>query len=807
MQGERLLHRKPQPSTSLSPGVTAPSSRSVSPSPANLPNDPRLDKRSDDWAASAVAPRESQGLLQGKEKPGYLLDRGYDEDPPSQNKVDYGILAGIFLLAAAFRFYRIDYPAGVVFDEVHFGKFASYYIRREFFFDVHPPLAKLMLAFAGWVIGYDGHFEFENIGESYIDNKVPYIGLRALPALLGSAIPAVVYGIMRESGYPRIVALFSTMLILLDNAHITQTRLILLDAQMIFFMSLAFYSYVRFYKLRYSSFTRPWWTWMIATGVFLSLTISCKMVGLFAFLAIGSAVIVDLWNILDVRRGHRMETVAKHFFARVFGLIIVPAVVYLFWFWVHFAVLTKSGTGDEFMSAAFQQTLLDSPLTALAEEIRYYDTITLQHKNTKAFLHSHLDRYPLKYDDGRISSAGQQVTGYPFNDTNNHWIVEPTKEIPATGRGRVVRHHDVITLRHIVTNTTLLTHDVACPTLATNTEFTTWDGKCESEQECRTKEMDTHFKINIDDAHEGQQWMSKSSHFQLVHVPTQVAMWTHTDPVLPEWGHKQQEINGNKNLRDRSTYWVVDEIVKDPNVTDILRPKKTPRKPTKVNFFKKFFELQIAMLQHNAGLTDSHPYASGPINWPFLLSGISFWTGKNEDKEQVYLIGNVVGWWICVMAISVFVGVLAADQLAQRRGLTPIPIPVRNRLYNSGGWFLLAWAFHYAPFFTMSRQLFLHHYLPAHLLSALVAGVAFHFLFCGDTVDYPVSVAGPTTRRRPRMRAELGKAGIAAFVVVVALLLANFEFFRPLTYGTPGLTPEQVNRRRVLSSWTLHYAK
>lgn len=88
------------------------------------------------------------------------------------------------------------------------------------------------------------------------------------------------------------------------------------------------------------------------------------------------------------------------------------------------------------MSPAFQQTLLDSPLTLNAEgtlasarflschltrssralaEIRYFDTIILQHKSTKAFLHSHPDRYPLKYDDGRISSAGSFLS--PFRNS------------------------------------------------------------------------------------------------------------------------------------------------------------------------------------------------------------------------------------------------------------------------------------------------------------------------------------------------------------------------------------------------------
>lgn len=96
------------------------------------------------------------------------------------------------------------------------------------------------------------------------------------------------------------------------------------------------------------------------------------------------------------------------------------------------------------------------------------------------------------------------------------------------------------------------------------------------------------------------------------------------------------------------------------------------KQPRKMNFFSKFGELQLLMLQHNAGLTASHPYASNPINWPFLLSGISFWT-DNVPQKQIYLIGNIVGWWTCVIALSVYVGIIGADLLARRRGIDPIP--------------------------------------------------------------------------------------------------------------------------------------
>jgi dolichyl-phosphate-mannose-protein mannosyltransferase len=136
----------------------------------------------------------------------------------------------------------------------------------------------------------------------------------------------------------------------------------------------------------------------------------------------------------------------------------------------------------------------------------------------------------------------------------------------------------------------------------------------------------------------------------------------------------------------------------------------------------------------------------------------------------------------------------------------------RSRLYNSTGFFFLAWATHYFPFFVMGRQLFLHHYLPAHLASCLVTGSLVEFIFQNEPLESEVTAKGgkKVAKRHLTARDRFGSQSMlpswAAVGVILALVAAGWYFFLPLTYGYPGLSVEQVLRRKWLG-YDLHFAK
>lgn len=368
---------------------------------------------------------------------------------------------------------------------------------------------------------------------------------------------------------------------------------------------------------------------------------------------------------------------------------------------------------------------------------------------------------------------------------------------------RKVLHGDVVKLHHVMTNTDLLSHDVASPYFPTNQEFTTID----IEQSYGARHNDTLFEIRIENGKDGQVFKSMASHFKLIHYPSKVAMWTHTKP-LPEWAFKQQEINGNKNVNQASNIWYVEDI---PSLAgDDPRNIKEERKVKHMPFLRKYFELQRAMFHHNNALTSSHPYASQPIEWPFLLRGVSFWT-KNDTREQIYFLGNPIGWWLASSLLAVLAGILGADQLTQRRGVDALDRRTRSRLYNSTGFFFIAWLAHYLPFFIMGRQLFLHHYLPAHIASSLVTGALVEFVFCVEPIEKEVASKDGAKKKQYSQCSSISTVqnllpAWLAFAVITAAVIAGFLFFVPLTYGTIGMSAEEVNARKWLG-YDLHFAK
>ncbi|KAI3649787.1 hypothetical protein MP228_005419 [Amoeboaphelidium protococcarum] len=694
---------------------------------------------------------------------------------PQKNVYVSATLLLLTVLAVLTRFYNLNYPDQVVFDEVHFGKFASYYLRGTFFFDVHPPLGKLIVALSGWLKGYDGSYLFDKIGDVYAEHNVPFVFMRSFPAFFGAAMVPLVFKILQETGHSLHASMLGASMVLFDTGLTTQCRYILLDSFMIFFDIFSVFCWIKFYQQRHRPFCAKWWLWMLVSGVAISLTTSVKMVGLFIVALVGVSTIIDLWRIIDIRRGISDWECFKHFTGRVIGFIAVPFAVYLLWFAIHFSLLTKSGPGDTFMSAEFQSTLENNRFNQDSRSVYYNSTITILHYQTNAYLHSHAHNYQLRYDDGRVSSAGQQVTGYPHNDTNNDWRIIPEDGKVTVGKKqpRMVRHGDVIQLLHVTTGKYLLTHDVASPLTKTHMEVTCVDL---NDAAFAARRQETLFKLEFIEAHEQAKNMSTiDTKFRLIHVNTKVGINSYKSK-LPEWGFGQQEVNGNKNSNEDTTAWIID-AVKGPY--DIVARKAMQNKGP--SFLSKFIEQQSVMLRENSALVSSHPFQSFPISWPVLSRGISYWV--KEPDQQVYLIGNPFIWWLGSFGVALVSALIVIDLIALRRGIDDLDFQTRRRLQFIGGFFVLGWALHYFPFFIMGRVLFLHHYMPALIFSFMAVANAYDFIF---------KYSHANTRN-------------IVLIILIATFASVFVYFAPFTYGWP-LTQEAVLARKWLKTWDFAFS-
>ncbi|RFU24529.1 hypothetical protein B7463_g11802, partial [Scytalidium lignicola] len=702
---------------------------------------------------------------------------------------DYQAMISLTVLAAFVRLFRIYQPSSVVFDEVHFGGFASKYIKGKFFMDVHPPLAKLLITLAGWLAGFNGDFDFKEIGKDYLEPGVPYVAMRLLPALCGILLVPTVFMTLKAVGCRTSTAALGAGFIIFENGLLTQSRLILLDSPLILmtaFTAFAFLSFTNQQEQGPSKAFQPaWWFWLAMTGIGLGLTVSIKWVGLFTIAWVGSLTVLQLWVLLGDYKNVTPRLWFKHFTARMFCLIVMPATIYLAIFQIHFLCLVNPGDGDGFMSSEFQATLNSKGMHDVPVDVAFGSKIAIKHHNTQGgYLHSHNLMYP-------GGSKQQQITLYPHKDENNVWLVEnQTQPLDINGNPingsqawdnlsppTFIKDGDVIKLFHIPTSRRLHSHDVRPPVTEAD-----WQNEVSAYgYDGFEGDANDFFRVEIikkmsDGELAKTQLRTIQTKFKLVHVMTGCVLFSHK-VKLPDWASEQQEVTCAKGGSLPNSVWFIEQN-EHPQLGDDAE-KVNYKNP---GFFGKFWELQKVMWTTNAGLVESHAWDSRPESWPILRRGINFW---GKDHRQIYLIGNPIIWWSSSLAIVVFVAFKGIAVLRWQRGFKDYDNATFKRFDYEIGTTLLGWAFHFFPFFLMKRQLFLHHYFPALIFAVL--GLC-------QTYDYVTArVPGIGLRERP----IIGKVGVVALLAVTGII---FALFSPLAYGN-AWTQKECNRVKLFDSW------
>jgi len=252
------------------------------------------------------------------------------------NKLIIWVVLGISMIT---HFAFFGHPNQTVFDEVHFGKFISGYYTHEYYFDIHPPLGKLMIAGFAKVFDFKPEFNFANIGEKFPDNK--YLALRFLPSLAGTLLPVVIFLLALQLKFTPQGAFVAGLLVAIENALLVQTHYILMDG----FLLLFGFSTLLFYFRRN-------FLWM---AIFGGLTISIKWTGL-TFLAL--PFLIELFKIYKQKEFKNVLKLPIYF-------VTVPLIIYFSVFIIHFSLLTKPGPGDAFMSPDFQNENVFNKFTEL----------------------------------------------------------------------------------------------------------------------------------------------------------------------------------------------------------------------------------------------------------------------------------------------------------------------------------------------------------------------------------------------------------------------------------------------------------
>ncbi|CEP64001.1 dolichyl-phosphate-mannose-protein mannosyltransferase PMT2 LALA0_S09e07382g [Lachancea lanzarotensis] len=681
------------------------------------------------------------------------------------------------LLGFATRMYRIGVNNHVVWDEAHFGKFGSYYLRHEFYHDVHPPLGKMLVGLSGFLAGYNGSWDFPS-GEEYPD-YLDYVKMRIFNATFSALCVPVAYFTAKEIGFSLPTVWLFTILVIFENSYATLGRFILLDSMLLFFTVTSVYCFVVFHNQRAKPFGRKWWKWLVLTGLSLGCAISVKMVGLFVITLVGIYTVVDLWNLLGDKKVSKKQYVG-HWLARIVSLIIIPFLVFLACFKIHFDLLSHSGTGDANMPSLFQAGLIGTDVGEGPRDVALGSS-SVSIKNQAlggALLHSHVQGYP-------EGSNQQQVTCYGHKDSNNNWTFDRVRPLPAW----TDEEHDIEFIEpgaayrivHPNTGKNLHTHEIPAPLTKSAWEVSGYGTATVGDEK-------DHWVVEVVAQHGAENSsrlhpLTSAVRFRNAALGCYLAQ---TGNSLPEWGFRQSEVACLKNpfRRDKRTWWNV-----ETHTNDKLPERPADFKYPKLSFIKNFIHLNLAMMATNNALVPDPDkldnLASSAWQWPSLNVGIRL-CGWGDETPKYFLMGSPASTWPSTVAVFGFMALIVILLLRWQRQYADLSSPQSLNLFMMGGFYpLLGWGLHYAPFVIMSRVTYVHHYLPALYFALLILC----YLFEVGLNHFGKSKAG-----------TLSKTLLYTFYS--GLVIYGFYYFSPISFGMEGPSSD-YSYMNWFKSWTI----
>ncbi|KAJ2237961.1 Protein O-mannosyltransferase 2 [Coemansia sp. RSA 1286] len=544
------------------------------------------------------------------------------------------ILFLLTLAALATRLHRISVDNRVVWDETHFGRFATRYINGEFYLDVHPPLGKLLLTLVYRTLGYIGDFEF-NSGDTY-PSSVPFVAARCVQAFLGALLAPVSVLILQTLHLPAAWAWTAGASVALDNALIGISRIVVLDSMLLLANASSVYAFLCFKQAQKRRLQLA-----LVLGAALGLLCSIKLVGLLTLAVFNAFLIGDIIIYRGTAKGWLQELIC------LLSINGIPSLVYVLGFLAQSSIFRNYTPEADHMGSEYVTRLNNSALS-------------LQHPTTRSgsFVVLRAAEYPFAYLSAYAASNSSEYVLATRRRlaVEDYWRVQPPSSSGFSNK-KPIGYGDTISL--FVPKTSVRVSVLRRGLVGLENKSRNENASADTAFYNRelTETGASGWRIIPDRRHgNAHGFIPVVSKFRLQSIKHDCELaidyrrLLYDEHLIDNPGSVPRQHLFKCAERGRGTLWNIEHHLSTVAETPINLSQYVC-----VSHFRDFSSYNRLMRELNGMLVSDpdqiSPVESPPLGWPFLADPMPMvqWQPEDASAKKYMLIGNPALWWLSAL--------------------------------------------------------------------------------------------------------------------------------------------------------------